>query len=443
MKGCCRYLLTVLSGLLAVQCSVGPVEQAGGDDFPNMIADAGAFIARSLDQQWENPAAAGVDPSSLAQPSLPSIPTSAGPVGKRSLLDKTRAADSLWFGIDPEKGLFTLFSRKDTAYGVKYDTLVFKVSGTDTMIVSFSGAVTTKTLPVVERYRYTDYDGDSLLYSGTTANQQIQVMLQRTGPTGRVETSRFVMDAGPDGDFATESDNRILFAEALVTDGEDTVSAVGIHDGDGDGFVLDNSYGGDSCLVDLFTVTSAATALAPLRCTTVKAKMVVFPADSTKNYAIGYEVENRFYSRTVYWTVLNRNGDSAFYTGDTVDVFRITIAEDDSLECDTMRLAAVMGENPRDSLDDSLLGIYLHVRYRRGSEREVSFDYTAQTPIPSGGTPQEGTVYYKSTLRDGAWIEVNGSIGDTGITAEVTLSGDKRYAVTWDSEGNVLTVEPL
>jgi hypothetical protein len=448
MNGCINSIILVaLCGIMFTRCSESPVSRSGGDDFPNMIADAGGAIARNLEQEWENPGAAEVDPSALAQPALPFLEPEVGGIGKRSLLAKTSVADSLWFAIDPVAGTITLFSRKDTLDAVRYDTLVTKVNGADTLIVSFAGAVVANGIPATtERYRYTDYDGDSLLYSSTAEKQQVLVVLQREGALGRVETGRYVVDAGPDGDFDLEEDNKVVFTDALVTVRGDTLSFMAVLDGDGDGFAIDNEIDSDSCLVDLSTVAFAETALAVLRRSATTARMVVFPADSQKNYAVRYAVENIFATRTVHWTVLKTDGDSTFFPGDTVNVYRITTATDDSLDIDTMRIGALLGEDGRDTLDDSLLGIYLHVKFLRGNDREVRFDYTAETPIPSGGEPSDGTVYFSTTFRDGSRIEVDGSLEETVISAEVTIttdSGEKRYAVTWDYAGEVVSVEEL
>lgn len=435
-------ILLTAGALLIAHCSVGPEERAGGDDFPNMIADAGSSITRNLDQQWENPASAVIDPATLVPASLPSLSPSAGAAGKRSLLSKTKAADSIWYAVDLPAGTISLFSRKDTLLSVKNDTLIFKVNGTDTIVVSYTGAIVTKNTPVItDRYRYTDYDGDGLLYSSAASTQQILAELVREGPDDRVQLGRIVLDAGPDGDFDTESDNRAVFAEAVVTEADDTISLVTISDADGDGFATDN--GVDSGLVNLVTIASAENPVSLLRRTGVAARMVVFPTDSFKNYAIRYQVINTFVVRTVQWNILGKNGDSTFFPGDTVDVIRSTVARDDSLDCDTMKIRALLGDNPRDSLDDAIIGIYLHLKYLRGDDREVIFEYSAETPIPSGGKPDDGTVYYKSAFRDDSWIEVEGILDGTVITADVTVfrTDAQRYTVTWDYAGKVVSFE--
>jgi hypothetical protein len=437
-----RYPLAVLCSLLIAYCGVGPVEQAGGDDFPNMIADAGGSITRNLDQQWENPASVVLDTSLLAPPSLPALTKLSGTIGKRSPLSKTVAADSIWYAVDRDAGTVTLFSRKDTLLAVKYDTLIFKVNPTDTMVVSFTGAMVGKIEPVVtERYRYTDYDGDSLLFSSAAPSQQILVEMVREGPGSRVEAGRFVLDCGPDGDFDTPADNRTVLAEKAALAGGDTVSSIVVRDADGDGYATDN--GSDSCLVDLVAVSSAEQPLSLLQRTVSAVRMVVYSGNARKSYAIRYQVVTASVARTINWTIRTKNGDSTFLPGDTVDVVRTTTARGDSLDVDTMKLRVLLGSTPGDSVDDALLGIYLHAKYLRGSDREVLFDYVAATPIAFGNKPHNGSVYYKSIFRDDSWIEVEGVLDSTRISADVTgfRTDRRRYTVTWDYTGKVVSFE--
>jgi hypothetical protein len=108
-----------------------------------------------------------------------------------------------------------------------------------------------------------------------------------------------------------------------------------------------------------------------------------------------------------------------------------------------LRLQALLGPDPQDSLDDALIGIYLHSTFRKGAGREVVFSWNAAAPVKSGQVPHNGTVYYKSTFSDGQWLEVDGTINETAINAAVSTSGGKRYMVSWDSTGKQLSLKEL
>ncbi|MBN1760038.1 MAG: hypothetical protein JW863_17055 [Chitinispirillaceae bacterium] len=437
-----NFLLTATGVILFMHCSGGPVSHSGGDDFPNMIADAGSSITRNLVQEWENPAAVEVDPSAFVQPSLPSLDPPAGGLDKRAFLAKILAGDSSWYTFDALTGSISFFSRKDTLNAFRFDTLIFKVDGIDTLVVSFTGAVISKTLPLsIDRYRYTDYDGDSLLLAGDDTSQQVLVEFIHEGILDYRKIGRYVVDAGPNGDFKNESDNRIVFAEALVTTLGDTITVVTVHDADGDGFVIDNGSAADSCLADLVSITFAENSLSLIKRSETTARMVVFPDDSLRNYAIRYQVENSFSSRTVNWTVIRSDGDSTFNPGDTVTIYRITTGAIDSLEIDTMLISALLGEDAQDSLDDALLGIYIHLKYLIGRDREVVFEYNAETPVLPGMIPHNGTVYFRTGFVDDSWIKADATLYEDEIRAEVTISDDKRYEVIWDYEGKVLSLE--
>jgi hypothetical protein len=429
------FIISVVAALLA-GCTVQPVQQqAGGDDFPNMIASAGTEIAGNLNQSWENPASASSKAlSGMGQTALPDLNVGV-PVGKRLVLPKRTARDTVSFQIDLT-GLISVFVTSATDSTIKRDTLIAKIRGTDTLLVALRGIVIRTRLPLtVESYRYVDFDGDSLLINPGAQKQQALAVYQRQALTGTTEMVTAVVDAGSDGDFQKEADNRFVRYSLTITLGADTLSYAEISDADGDGYLVDNGSSVDSCMVDI--VTKSHELLQPA--TTTTARMVVFTADSMKNYAVRYGVVNRYLGRTVTWRIVAADGDTTFYPGDTINVSRIVEpAGSDSFATDTCVLRAVLGADPRDSLDDALIGISLHTTNRSG--RETVFRWNAATPVKSGQLPRDGTVFFRLASIDKSWIEVTGTISETSISAEVTTSGGKKYTVVWDSSGQQLSI---
>ena len=436
----CCAVLSLLPG-----CSVGPVEQAGGDDFPNMIASAGKTITENLDQTWENPAEASSAQLSVIDKAAQAISSIGNPLGKKSVLNKRTACnDSTWFSLDLSNGYLTAFIRKCTDTTTKYDTIMIAVNGEDTILVSLAGA-SVQTVPPysVLLYHCEDLDGDSVLYRAGGEQQLTRIVFPCQYLGGRIETIDIGYDGGSDGNFMTGDDNDILFASATVTLGGDTISFISLNDADGDGYIASGNAASDSSIVDMFIMTGRNDLL-PWTVSTTASRMVLFPEDSTKNYAIRYRVTDQFATRIIRSIIQTTNGDSTFYPGDTVEVIRSTQPlSGDSLEADTLIMQAILGEAPNDSLDDLLIGIYLHSKFQRGDDREVILDYHAQTMIPAGGKPHDGTLYFKIITRNDAWIEVNGSIDETTINADVETSGGKRYTVKWDIDGKVLSLTEL
>ncbi len=433
--------------LLTEGCNVGPVEQAGGDDFPNMIAEAGKRITESLDQKWVNPAEASSVPVNTIDVAGVSFGVIERALGKKAASqEKGGCSDSVWLSIDLSSRRISVYSRKCNDTLIKNDTLVITVNEKDTAIVYLAGSQ----IQTIEPYsalmfNCKDIDGDSFIYKAGAQQQKTRIFLARSYPGGRVETIDIGYDGGADGNLFTGDDNMMMFVSAAVLFGNDTISFVGIDDADGDGYIRKTKEDNDSGIVDiivrrgkddndLFTISS-----------TTICRMVIFSHDSTKNYAIRYGIEKRFQTRIVGWNIETIHGDSTFYPGDTVNIFRCTKPlYGDSLESDTLVVRALLGNLPADSADDAIIGIYLHSSFREGDEREFILDYSAGTPVGARTRPRNGILFAKMVNRSGDWIEVNGKIEEEVISAEVTTSGGKRYAVVWNAgEGKVLSVTPL
>jgi hypothetical protein len=410
-----------------------------------MIASAGKSISESLDQEWENPANANLNP--LAPVQTTDIPTVSldHTLGKKATLPKRAACDSTWYEIDLADGSLTLYARSCTDSTVRNDTLRGKVMGDDTVIIAATGSLERNgDTNSYDYYSFTDLDGDSVLFNPNADGQQVYIVYCSPFTQRGRQTLTLGVDAGPSNDFENEDDNILLFASYLITVENDTMYVLTLEDGDGDGFVYDYGASEDSLLVDVSLFSVVANPLSVQENSTVTSRIVVFPEDSTKNYAIRYGVINQFKARMVEWTLRTTDGDSSFYPGDTIYVFSATrYFDEDSVTADTLRIEAILGSNPRDSLDDLISGIYLHRKMERGNERETVFSFTAETPLGNGEEPVDGTIYFRTTTSDNSWIEVKGVLDEELITADVELSDGRKYTVVWDREGDVVTVSQV
>lgn len=442
-----KHIITMLipalfCGIVITGCSTEPVGKSGGDDFPNMIASAGKSITENLDQEWENPADADLNPlEPIRKIELPAVSLQTKP-GKKAVFLEREACDSTWFAVDLASNSLALYIRSCTDSTVRNDTLLAAIAGDDTVIVAAFGSLERIDAPdLYEYYSFTDLDGDSALLNPNAEKQQVLAVYSLPYKKDARQVLMMGVDAGPSSDFNNADDNIVLFATYTISLDDDTLYVLKLEDGDADGYILDYGASDDSVLIDATVISNVSVSLERLQSSTVTSRLVVFPADSTKNYAIRYGVTNRFITGTVMWNIETVEGNPSFYPGDSVNVRRITrYSDNDSVTADTLIVRAIMGDDPRDSLDDLLSGIYLHRRLQRGSERETVFSFEAAEPLENGKEPTDGTLYLMTTMEDESWIEVNGVIEEELITAEAELSDGREFTVVWDREGEVVTV---
>jgi len=435
-------LCIVLSGVVALcglQCSTSPIETAsGGDDFPNMIADAGVIIHDNLAQEWQNPAGAETDPLSVMTTAI-SLPAGSGnALPKRLSLPKvTVDTEGAGLMFDTAQGTITYYRTWSDLLYTHSDSITFRVSGTDTLIVRVAVDKVLRLNGLGREYGlFTDADGDSLLINTAASRQEVAVFAQKWQLLGVSEILLMRISAGDDGSFDDTLDNAITAASFVRLQNADTIYEATLSDADGDGVISRIMSGGDSALIDISLHNVAKREVALMQQQDSYARMVVF-ADSTKNYAIRYSVATEYLKRKISWTITTTAGDSTFFPGDTVSICRITtpLVGDDTLSSDTLRVTALLGSAPADSVDDALLGLYAHATFSGAKQRDIVVDYRSTTPVAHAQAPHDGTVYSRITDNEGRWIELDAELTDTSIVALVQTSAGGVYHVVWDRFG--------
>ena len=313
----------------------------------------------------------------------------------------------------------------------------------DTQIVYKGGAVVYTVDPyLVSIYRYFDLDGDSLLLSSSATVKQALAFYENRYPGGRTESTWLGIDAGEDGAFDTETDNKVISASYLNALGSDTIAFYSVKDADGDGFADDHQSGSDSGLIDVYAVWGAAPERPLVQRSSLNARFVVFSTDKDKNYTIRYRISEEYAGRTKEVWAQTIGGDSVFLPFDTIDIFQATLpAVYDSLGYDTVSMRVVLGNLPHDSTDDALLGISVHSTKRLGWERECVFTFDSYDPVFTGARPQNGDIYLKIVNENGTWLEALGTVSTSGMDARVTASNGKLYTVKWDTDGKLLEIK--
>jgi len=284
-------------------------------------------------------------------------------------------------------------------------------------------------------YRYEDADGDSVVNHPTASTWRAKATFG-TAIGSYAETTVFDIDAGPDKDFDSDSDNVIYESFYLKTNGIDTLRYYVMKDADGDGAVVD-AGSADSCLVDLRYESRSAFLSTT---TSLSIRWVVFPHDTSRSYMIracGFETSSQ---ATVHTTIFGTRPDSCFYAGDTAQLTVVSVRPfDGCVQTDTAYMTVKLGPVPNDSTDDSLLAAHAHATACSGSERDVTFSFASATPIGRGQKPIAGTFMYAVAYGGGESAAVQGSFDQTGIAAIYTDSQGNSLQILWDRDGAVVS----
>lgn len=426
--------------MFITDCGVQPDRQVGGgDDFPNILADAGSAINENMNQTWENPSVPEEDPTQVLDNATLPVESLSLEWAKGFARKKSESCDEVKISYN-EDGTITMSHKRCKNTYTRYDTLILVVQGTDTLVQKASGTKEfTAGLIQRETYVCSDRDGDSILVNSNADLQQIDVFLERQFTDKLSKRFLFGVDPGESNDFSIENDNRIIDMVSLTLRDNDTLSSTVLTDADGNGFVAIPMTNEDSALVDIVMKTSLLDDTKLALKTSLALRMVVFN-DENKNYCIRYTTVKHFTGYDLSWSASAADGDSSFYSGDTIILQRvIELSDNDSIQGDTLAVTLLSGDNPRDSTDEALLAIDVHKKLKKGEGREVLFNFTADNPIFPETTDRTGTVYYKTRFENDFEIEVNGSITEDQIVAEAATSEGKTYSVTWDRDGNVLS----
>lgn len=425
------YLILVVS-LLLVQCSTGPSVAGGGDDFPNSFSALGKRAQDNIMSEWS------IDTGITSQ--LSKMNTSFEINASTSkALQKSQlfGCDSTWLRI---AGNLLYISKKtcsDTSTII--DTAVFRFSQTDTSLFYYSRKVSGKKFPFqVDFCSYSDLDGDSVLLGAKVKTAQATVIYETKIPGIINRLYRTDVDAGPDLNFATTSDNKILYFSALSLSGADTLEFCELKDADKDGFVIGNS---DSSIVDYTSLTKGKLGILSKK---VCARYVVFPSKVSKDYPIRYLVSESDGGWLINTKIKTIHGDTDFQAGDTIDLVRtVDLSPGDTLLSDTASIRAISVKQADGSVKYKLMGIHVHTTLKTGNEREFIFNFKSDTPVFNGAAPDSGFIQMSVMKDNNGIIDVSGTLSGSQLSVVITDWDGIMYAVIWDKDGKVLKASKL
>jgi len=136
-------------------------------------------------------------------------------------------------------------------------------------------------------------------------------------------------------------------------------------------------------------------------------------------------------------TTIKGAADTSFMAGDTAMVIRVRTPDSgDSTAKDSLALMLLLGANPRDSLDDSLLSAYILTEKRQGVHCELTLSLTCEPPIGHDQRSVAGEINYHALRRVGGWLDAIGSYSPDAIEVLITTRRGDSARVIFDRDGD-------
>lgn len=410
----------VLTGCLSSE------PQSGGEDFPNTVSALGRVLAQGMDssQAWN-----GLD-SADASFSLsgPNDTVRLGARAGRQLVSSCR--DTV---VGDVLGAMHAYFTKTVCLGgegYRRDSVAFggyfpKMTEADIDTILWSEVDTIRPLIGYSRKEVVqDASGRGFFLLKSADTGRVRVGTQRR--YGRwTEISDLVTGTGPDRRFSTSADNEFWSGSKGLLRGGDTLEWMDIRPWPASQPVIGSGDSGVA-LATKFAVLSG-------RRKTERGVLVAF-RDSTSNYA-------RRWQTRVDWedgafreeSVIGPHPDSTFRPRDTVLVLQRSQVRGDSLH---QEIRALIGPDPRNRKQDSLLSVRV-VRFRStGAERRTLWEFQSDRPVADGQEPTSGSIRARIDFADGAFLEFSGTWNATEFTG-VWTNGKRQEPIRFDRRGGV------
>ncbi len=440
---------------------------AGGDDIPNDVEPLGKKAARERGDSadWNGfKAMPRTSPGMYDTTTvIDSVPDTAGSGQAQPKAATARAKRGAGGAIPPLDDLTppldTLITKVvDTATGaletvhtqvkdsiLKVDSTVFVPAdpahpGAPQGVLQVSGKLVLADTSLWRAYRFRDADGDGFLapHAGSPNLADLDVGVK--GADGLVRRTVQRVAAGADLDFNGHGDNRILSSLVAVTSGADTLDVFRLLDADGDSIVLD--FGKDTNLVDL--IEEHRDPADPARVSvTVKARLVVFSKDSTRNYAIRYQRTVLNADGSVF-AVTTRGGtvrDTSFRAGsDAVWTETLTRPAGGGPTGDTLAARARaytvrLAADPGAFQGNVLTRLAAEELYYNRPYDRFAFELVPESPIADGKWPAGGAVTASLSYRESAIFSFTGEAVAGGMEGTVTSSSGAVIPIFFDRNG--------
>ena len=387
------------------------VSPAGSDLSSSTMAGLAFAQAGSLDSA--NDVLEGIDlsapsasgPSTATVASLPAAARFAG-----------RAAGSgveILAGLtDTAKGWIVIASTKAIVGGSETDTakLGWKAGAVDTTRIYWLKGSKSYLGGASEQFSLKPVTPDGLLSQGRAWMESRSVLA-----SGIASHVKMLADAGPDGSFSTEADNRIWSLSWERLNGADTLARAQIAN------------------VDTALPLTGATSF---RASAWEGRTALHPLQKNRTWEVVGKVQGNdtvmtslvatrlgIYGRIDSVTTRNVNGTAFAGKGDTA-LIRHFVQYAGQTNSDTLlseeatlkvRLATGLGK-----AGNFLQGIDARRDHRLGTVATTTFSWKAVTEVSDGAQPSDGSILLVATLRDGRKATLAGTFGNGVIDATWT-----------------------
>jgi hypothetical protein len=328
-----------------------------------------------------------------------------------------------------------IFSSFDTLV-VKWDSIAKDTTIHDKNIVSASGA---KILvgAVTQRYAVSDLDGDGIV-SGQPQYNGTARFTYSAAAGNTVENLVMDVSAGPDDNFNTDADNRIIALSWNRTARGAVMATATFTDADSDDVLIDKSKSAPSA-VDVVVWERSPIAKPFVDSTTLSFRILTNGKDSASDQIIRLGgVEQRKSGMTMTISAINSHGRQDIMPYDTAIV---TIAGTAATQIgwkDSTTLVFDVQSGLKNAVDHALYELHMRKEHQDGLIVSKTFDFTTTQPVKSGQKPQSGHVTVSVTHSSGKTASLVADFNQNGFSGTWTGPDGKTVSVTWDAQGNVV-----
>lgn len=418
--GLIAFLAVCLTGCLSQE------DQAGGEDFPNTVSVLGRALAEGMDssQGWNGLDSAQLTPA-LGEVRLDTPSARSGLSARRvalGCLDTSYGA-----ALDAHRYFFSSTVCLRPGEGLRRDSLVFggyflgmKDADIDTVFWSQTDSV--RPLVGYSALKTTqDASGRGYFLLRSDTGRILISGLEQWGSLERI--TRLVVGAGRDRSFKSDRDNTIWSGIRGTLRAQDTLEWMDVHSWKEGLPVVGEADSGWAAVRHVVRNSSLSRE---------EGGVLVTFRDSTRNYALRWS-ERREWGPSLFreQVATGPREGGTFWPRDTLRFLERAHRGADSLWQEVRALAS---PDPRDRRRDSLLSIRSLRHHSALRERQVLWEFFADTPVANGQEPSQGRIHVRVDLADGGYLDFQGAWDQTWFTGNWS-DGKNSGTVRFDRQG--------
>ncbi len=368
----------------------------------------------------------------------PSLSNQNFPLGKKSALGKSAAAEEE-ISIDSnniEEGYAIVVMKTATAAYEKTDSIWVvwdefaqdEIEDNENIQKFYSG--TFYAAGKSEEMWISDADGDGIANGQSQYAKKVELTFSNRSILGVVEKSTMTVDAGPDANFDSEEDNKIISMEWEKSLEGETLAYAHFSDEDGDGMLVDKSFATNSVVkVEMY---ESSNPLKPLVDWSKLNLTVEMSAENEEGELISISGEEKFKNGIHNKIVALSNDGKENIKEAQIVIVKLTsdnpIEQDSSLHSEAVFVIDV-GAGFSNESDNSVLEIHLERERKFGLIKSEEFHFVSQDPVMEGEEPTSGTIEILVNFKDGKSASLVGSFEEGHV--EGTLTGPEGNTVSF------------